>query len=801
MSPSSTHEPAWDNSGDILQGIMASRMAPSASQFDPVSSDGVTPSDLALGDPASFLGFQFGPEPTLIPHNHTSILNQWPSYHSQASSPTSQVLEYPQFRHPRLTNDQDAWNPLQVTGVPTNPPAFPMAPHPGKPQPLGGLDRRYSIGQHSTPSENGSQYNSIHPSDSGYSSRSCATRSVTTPSYVMESACSPYLGPHESEQDDRASTLDLNPVVDPAEHVDMSSLLYHDVIRCDYPGCQWTGKCPSDKRKHEARHRKLFKCNEPNCTRKEGFGTINDLARHKKCVHKQEPERGPKVLYMCFGQNCPRRNKKWPRLDNFRQHLARMHNDEDTEELLKKSHDWYENCVKPQEMAHISAEGTIPTKTEPVPVLGSLLQPAEDLTTSPPAHVTLQISENQTQSLAEQSISHFNRLPPHTASQHLELPLKALDLNSTNHDPLTATQSGLSKNDRMDEMVNEAATNMINAMTKMINSNQRRRSHVTEDGEDIEENVELTGQKKEMLQRILSAALERLSGDPAPAQTSTQNASDSNADKRGWIQCEFCSKRTRLRCEMKKHQKRHERPYGCTFDRCNKTFGSKADWKRHENSQHFHLQSWRCTMQDVTQGRMPCARLFYRQEVYVQHLKKHHQADDGVVREALYKNRMGRNGQSRFWCGFCRDIVPLKTQGIDAWNERFNHIDAEHFKRGERIGDWLLPSGHLTKSAEREEEMRRALANGVTGDDGGPDVEYNSDDDSTSSVHHSDSEVYPDEVVSLDAESVLSSRKRKVGLGPCAEHDAAGVKRYKAEPFSNMLNPTLSDAQPMQGGW
>lgn len=216
-----------------------------------------------------------------------------------------------------------------------------------------------------------------------------------------------------------------------------------------------------------------------------------------------------------------------------------------------RSHDWYENCVKPQEMAHISAEGTIPTKTEPVPVLGSVLQPAEDLTTSPPAHVTLQISENQTQSLAEQSISHFNRLPPHTASQHLELPLKALDLNSTNHDPLTATQSGLSKNDRMDEMVNEAATNMINAMTKMINSNQRRRSHVTEDGEDIEENVELTGQKKEMLQRILSAALERLSGDPAPAQTSAQIASDSNADKRGWIQCEFCSKRTRLRCEMK----------------------------------------------------------------------------------------------------------------------------------------------------------------------------------------------------------------------------------------------------------
>lgn len=89
-------------------------------------------------------------------------------------------------------------------------------------------------------------------------------------------------------------------------------------------------------RKHEARHKKLFKCDEPNCTRTEGFGTINDLARHKKCVHKKDPERGPKVLYMCFGQNCPRSNKKWPRLDNFRQHLARMHNNEDINELLRR---------------------------------------------------------------------------------------------------------------------------------------------------------------------------------------------------------------------------------------------------------------------------------------------------------------------------------------------------------------------------------------------------------------------------------------------------------------------------------
>lgn len=46
--------------------------------------------------------------------------------------------------------------------------------------------------------------------------------------------------------------------------------------------------------------------------------------------------RGPKVLHMCFGNNCTRKGKMWPRLDNFKQHLTRMHGGEDAAGLLKK---------------------------------------------------------------------------------------------------------------------------------------------------------------------------------------------------------------------------------------------------------------------------------------------------------------------------------------------------------------------------------------------------------------------------------------------------------------------------------
>lgn len=102
--------------------------------------------------------------------------------------------------------------------------------------------------------------------------------------------------------------------------------------------------------------------------------------------------------------------------------------------------------------------------------------------------------------------------------------------------------------------------------------------------------------------------------------------------------------------QYRKHQKRHERPYGCTF--CSKTFGSKADWKRHEKSQHDHQQST-------------------------------------PVDNAIKIDQSGCTESLQFWCGFCREHLLLESTTIDkAWNERFNHIDEEHFKTGQRIDEW-----------------------------------------------------------------------------------------------------------------
>ena len=138
--------------------------------------------------------------------------------------------------------------------------------------------------------------------------------------------------------------------------------------------------------------------------------------------------------------------------------------------------------------------------------------------------------------------------------------------------------------------------------------------------------------------------------------------------------------------------KRHERPYGCTFLTCNKTFGSKNDWKRHENSQHFHLETWRCDEEKLEGG--ACAKVCYRRQTFQDHLKKeHHMEDNDTIKNKVETCRIGRNCQARFWCGFCIKLINLQKKGLDAWTERFDHIDdhfmGRHDLKKQSILDWI----------------------------------------------------------------------------------------------------------------
>lgn len=139
---------------------------------------------------------------------------------------------------------------------------------------------------------------------------------------------------------------------------------------------------------------------------------------------------------------------------------------------------------------------------------------------------------------------------------------------------------------------------------------------------------------------------------------------------------------------------RHQRPYGCTFTNCTKKFGSKNDWKRHEITRHFHHQSWRCreeVRQKNSLEKTECGENFSRRNTFVDHLRKVHNLGQNDVSECLKRDQIGPNSQVRFWCGFCRCSCDVKSQGLKAIDERFDHIDG-HIKGGADMTSWTPPT-------------------------------------------------------------------------------------------------------------
>lgn len=100
-------------------------------------------------------------------------------------------------------------------------------------------------------------------------------------------------------------------------------------------------------------------------------------------------------------------------------------------------------------------------------------------------------------------------------------------------------------NPKSETFVADAADSLINSLTKMVNNRNRRSSQNSDEGIEMEaENSQLSQPQRQMLQKVLSVALERLSDE-------TSSAAGPADEKQDWFQCEICAKRTRLRCEMK----------------------------------------------------------------------------------------------------------------------------------------------------------------------------------------------------------------------------------------------------------
>jgi hypothetical protein len=233
------------------------------------------------------------------------------------------------------------------------------------------------------------------------------------------------------------------------------------------------------------------------------------------------------------------------------------------------------------------------------------------------------------------------------------------------------------------------------------------------------------------------------------------------------LQCELCNASFPRSCDMKKHMKRHDKPYGCTYPKCYKRFGAKSDWKRHENSQHFQLESFRCSLPLHSSSgpssfapHLHCTSFFQRPELFKEHLNKDHSITAADrIEDTVRKRRIGKNGQGQFWCGFCGkagEIIKLKERRNAAWDERFDHIDRHFSKEKRGIEDWVC-----VEAGKRKGEVMKEMdkQNFDDEDDGTDDME-----NTPSSPELSEPQVAPSgPVPSTGAQGMPSvSRKRQL---------------------------------------
>ncbi|KAK5987253.1 hypothetical protein PT974_11377 [Cladobotryum mycophilum] len=521
--------------------------------------------------------------------------------------------------------------------------------------------------------------------------------------------------------------------------------------------CNTPVKTKSELNKHAQRHNKPHKCTYLNCNRAEagrGFSTPNDLARHLRTVHKEHDQHGP--VYICKHGACINKKLKiWPRADNFRCHLSRSH-DQD----VKADDDLKQYIYQPHAARRHELQGIGQGLASPVADMdtdGQALQlqdssPLRSARVLPNARLLGGIHQEQGEGSGQMNpppswsqpavarnslfrdVSHQNQpgavrdtnidqLPilPSAESPFEDEVASETDESPSSQDDVVMEDSPVAND--YDDVIgrgNGAWTSGVEAFNRATQSEADDLSISASDSEQTN-NEPGDGSPSESLYKALiearadrSRLVELLKSMPKDLLESVLKGEGKESGKdettKTSHKCPDCAKSFVRPCELKKHKKRHEKPYGCTFKQCGKYFGSKNDWKRHESSQHFMLETWTCDMDG-------CQKVRHRRETFKNHLHRDHRMenDPKLVDKKLEKCRMGRHCDPRFWCGFCDKIIEIKEAGINSWTRRCDHID-----------NHLFGKGGLAKKSMRDwrflrDDEEHAVSSDVEGDDESPD--------------------------------------------------------------------------------
>ncbi|UPX11576.1 uncharacterized protein EKO05_0002175 [Ascochyta rabiei] len=501
---------------------------------------------------------------------------------------------------------------------------------------------------------------------------------------------------------------------------------HREQVPCSVPNCCAVLSSKSVHKKHMLKHDKAFVCTIQGCKRNgKGFATVNDLDRHRKSVHKIDSHRTKS--YRCAHDDCRNKPKIWPRLDNFKQHIGRMHRDYDDFELIKNSecHLQEPPSADPALLADLVCETAVSTSNP-----GGMVSAVPQSYLYPPL-----------MSLGGCPTSGTSQVSPSTESLDASFPQSGTPPPSrADDDPSTIqnwAQTAESIHNRQATSRNSARTSSagpvehsVSAQGTTSNRNmgsQSKPSSVAQTKSEQQQQrqaLEKLSKAKleEMLLRIigsqqqdggnsrsdsescqLSQEIARLT-HKGVRSTRLQSRRSNQGSTPGMEQCPYdgCDFSGRI-CDLNKHKKRHEKPYGCTYPKCYKKFGAKSDWKRHENSQHFQQEAFRCDLKNSPDEQ--CGQYYYRTAQFHKHLELEHKVTSKtILQNGLDRCKIGKNYQVQFWCGFCREIIPLVHRGNAAWDERFSHI-ANHFEKDvlkKCIDDWICVEENRTKRQLQE---------------------------------------------------------------------------------------------------
>ncbi|KAL6906943.1 hypothetical protein GGI43DRAFT_431140 [Trichoderma evansii] len=600
---------------------------------------------------------------------------------------------------------------------------------------------------------------------------------------------------------------------------------------CDV--CGANVKTKSELKKHNSRHNKPYKCDYEGCPKAiQGFSTTNDLSRHKRTVHREHDNNGP--IFICRHEPCTlKKEKLWPRADNFRSHLTRAHNI-----ILKADDDLrvyrYRSVpTRPQEFRdgrsstagirlgpirsdsrpalNQGKEGGWPTADGMQPHLARIhgvdgddirhhrdqpdetelhalrgvgssvadvdpesrptqLQDSPELRSSQLS--TAALGELQTESpkqsrllltppclpsgrdsqLARSNILDNIKLASGFGPQPLandvavstpvredsleesgaalpddepaqenfnqeegnpiegedemlndedSLALESMSLDLSNQSKGSAPQGGISESQKRDNDLD----NISRASTKALANS----SNTAELLKSILSDKDSSSDVLSLLRAIPKDLLEKALKHEEQAQNESTVLSDQTERQKMPLRCGKCHKPFSRACELRKHMKRHEKPYGCTYKTCHKMFGSKNDWKRHESSQHFQMESWNCDYQG-------CDKVLPRRELFKTHLQyDHKEKDSQIIEHKLESCRLGRHCDPRFWCGFCDQFIEIKEKVVNSWTKRCDHIDNHLFGKDglpkKTMADWCYLEDKLAEGdSESGKKLKAAVA-------------------------------------------------------------------------------------------